>query len=350
MRTIGIYLSILALFTLCVGRANAQYIDTICAGEQGVRYYTGARQGSTFSWAVSDGTIDSTSADGAQIWVNWDYSDGVKKIAVIETTDDGCSGDTVEALVLALPLGEVDIFGPDAVCNGETVELKAEGAESYLWSTGATTDVVKVKPEVDTTFSVIGYFGECGTKTSLHDLRVQYRPKADFEYLPEQPIINTPIQFQYTGTNNVDTWNWTFKEQKNPEEYSSFINPEYTVRSAGLLRAHLMVKNDFGCFDSITKYIPIEAGIKVFIASGFTPNGDGFNNIFIPHYENVSSTEFVVFNRWGEIMFKTLSLTEGWDGSYKGKPVPDGVYAFLVNATGFDDKLYTYKGTITVLR
>ena len=111
-----------------------------------------------------------------------------------------------------------------------------------------------------------------------------------------------------------------------------------------------MVKNDFGCFDSITKYIPIEAGIKVFIASGFTPNGDGFNNIFIPHYENVSSTEFVVFNRWGEIMFKTLSLTEGWDGSYKGKPVPDGVYAFLVNATGFDDKLYTYKGTITVLR
>lgn len=350
MRAIGIYLSILTLFALCAGKVNAQYIDTICAGEQGVRYYTGARLGSTFSWVLSDGTIDSTSSDGSQIWVNWDNSDGVKKISVVETTDDGCSGDTVDALVLALPVGEVDIFGPDAVCNGETVELKAEGADSYLWSTGATTDIVSVKADVDTTFSVIGYFGDCGTNTSLHDLRVQYRPKADFEYLPEQPIINTLIQFQYTGTNNVDTWNWTFKEQKIPEEYSSFVDPEYTTKNAGILKVHLMVQNDFGCMDSITKYIPIETGIKVFTASGFTPNGDGFNNIFIPHYEHVKAVEFIVFNRWGEIMFTTTSLIEGWDGNYKGKPVPNGVFAYLVKAWGYDDNLYTYKGTITVLR
>lgn len=350
MRAIGIYLSVLALFALCVGKANAQYIDTICAGEQGARYYTGARQGSTFKWAVTDGVIDSTSTDGSVVWINWNASDGVKRISVIETTDDGCSGDTVDALVLALPVGKVDIFGPDAVCNGETVQLQASGADNYLWSTGARTDIVTVKPEVDTTFSVTGFFGDCGTSTSLHDLRVQYRPKADFEYTPEQPLINTPIQFQYTGTNNVDTWSWTFKEQKLPQEYSSFINPEYTTQQPGILRAHLMVENDFGCMDSVTKYIVIETGIRVFTASGFTPNGDGFNNIFIPHYENVKAVEFIVFNRWGEIMFTTNSLIEGWDGSYKGKPVPSGVFAYLVKAWGYDDNLYTYKGTITVLR
>lgn len=350
MRAIGIYLSLLALLAVSAGEASAQYIDTICAGEQGARYYTGTRQGSTFKWSIMDGVIDSTSADGSQIWVNWGLSSGVKRITVTETTKDGCTGDEVEALVLALPVGEVEIFGPDAVCNGETVRLEAHGADSYLWSTGATTDVVDVKPEDDTTFSVIGYFGDCGTKTSLHDLQVKYRPKADFEYLPTQPIVNTPVQFQYTGTNNVDTWNWTFKEQQIPQEYSSFINPEYIVKNAGILKVHLMVQNDFGCMDSITKYIVTEAGIKVFIPSGFTPNGDGFNNIFIPHYEYVKEVEFTVFNRWGEVMFNTRSLTEGWDGRYKGEPVQGGVYAFMVNAIGYDNKTYTYKGTITVLR
>lgn len=351
MRAIGIYLSVLALFALCASKANAQYIDTICAGEQGVRYFTGARQGSTFQWTVTDGVIDSTSTDGSVVWINWNSSDGDKRISVIETTDDGCSGDTVEALVLALPVGEVDIFGPDAVCNGETVQLQASGADDYLWSTGARTDIVTVKPEVDTTFSVTGFFGDCGTSTSLHDLRVQYRPKADFDYLPEKPTIKTPIQFQYTGTNNVDTWNWTFKEQlvASPT-LSELISPEYIVQKPGVLQAHLRVSNEFGCMDSITKYIPIEVALKVFTASGFTPNGDGFNNLFIPHYENVKAVEFIVFNRWGEIMFTTNSLTEGWDGNYKGKPVPNGVFAYLVKAWSFDDSLYTYKGTITVLR
>lgn len=350
MRTIGIYLSILALIALCAGKASAQYIDTVCAGEQGARYYTSARAGSTFSWIVQDGTIDSTSTDGAQIWVNWGFSDGVKKIYVIETTDDGCSGDTVDALVLILPAGVVDIFGPDAVCRGEVVELVATGADSYLWSTGATTDIVKVRPDFDTAFSVIGYFGDCGTNTSLHDLRVQFRPKADFEYLPEKPIINTLIQFQYTGTNNVDDWLWTFKEQQLPITNSSLINPEYTVQQPGILSVHLMVSNEFGCMDSITKYIPIEVGLKVFTPNAFTPNDDGFNNVLIPHYENVKTVEFTVFNRWGEQLFKTNSLTEGWDGRYKGEPVPDGVYAYFVKAWGYDDNLYTYKATVTVLR
>jgi gliding motility-associated-like protein len=333
-----------------VGKANAQYIDTVCGGEQGARYYTGARAGSTFNWTVEDGVIDSTSADGSQIWVNWSFDDGTKRIAVVETTDDGCSGDTVYALVLVLPVGVVDIFGPDAVCRGEEVELVATGADAYLWSTGATTDAVRVRPDFDTAFSVIGYFGDCGTNTSLHDLRVQYRPKADFDYLPEQPIVNTPIQFQYTGTNNVDNWYWTFKELRLPITTSEFINPEYTVQRAGILGVHLLVSNEFGCTDSITKYIPVEAGIRVFTPSAFTPNDDGFNNILIPHYEYVKSVEFVVFNRWGEILFRTNSLTEGWDGSYKGKQVPGGVYAYLVKATGYDDNLYTYKGTVTVLR
>ncbi len=350
MRAIGIYSSIIALFALCAGRANAQYIDTVCGGEQGVRYYTGARAGSTFNWAVEDGIIDSTSADGSQIWVNWSFEDGTKKISVVETTDDGCSGDTVDALVLILPVGVVDIFGPDAVCRGEKVELVATGADAYLWSTGATTDAVTVRPDFDTAFSVIGYFGDCSTRSSLHDLRVRYRPKADFDYLPEQPVVNTPIQFQYTGTNNVDNWYWTFRELQLPTTTIEFINPEYTVQKTGILGVHLLVSNEFGCMDSITKYIPVEAGIRVFLPSAFTPNKNDLNDEYKPHYENVKEAEFTIYNRWGEELFRTNSLEKGWDATYKGQHVIEGVYMCVVEAIGFDNKTYTYKASVTIIR
>ena len=102
--------------------------------------------------------------------------------------------------------------------------------------------------------------------------------------------------------------------------------------------------------DSITKYIVVEAGINVFIATAFTPNDDGLNNIFIPVYENILKTEFLVIDRWGEIMFKTNSLDVGWDGRYKGVPVPDGVFVYLVQVLGSDNKNYSFRGTVTVVR
>ncbi len=351
MKSIGIYLCILTLLAISAGRVNAQYIDTVCAGEKGARYFVNPNAGSTYMWTFENGAIVNSTADGSEVWVDWDTSGGVKKITLKEITNNGCLGEPKQALVLMKPLGKVDIFGPDAVCAGETVQLKAAGASKYLWSTGETGDIVNVRPNYDTTFSVIGYFDECGVATSLHDLRVRYKPIADFTYNPDKPIINSPIQFNYAGTNNVDDWYWQFNEGSNiPVSSSTFINPQYTKQLPGILVVHLTVKNDYGCMDSITKYIVVEAGINVFIATAFTPNDDGLNNIFIPVYENILKTEFLVIDRWGEIMFKTNSLDVGWDGRYKGVPVPDGVFVYLVQVLGSDNKNYSFRGTVTVVR
>ena len=340
---------ILTLFAISAGRVNAQYVDTVCAGEKGVKYFVKANAGSTYVWTVEDGVIVNSLADGSQIWVDWAKDSGVKKITLKEINSNGCIGEPTLALVLMKPIGKVDIFGPDIVCSGETVQLKAIGASKYLWSTGATSDIVTVRPNVDTSYSVIGYFDDCGVSTSLHDLRVKYKPIADFTFNPDKPIISTPIQFDYTGTSNVDDWNWQFSED-NKQSTSTQISPKYTMQQAGILAVHLTVKNDYGCMDSITKYIVVEAGINVFVPTGFTPNDDGYNNIFLPVYENVTSVELKVMDRWGEIMFATSSQDHGWDGRYKGVPVPDGVFVYLIHAKGVDNKSYVFRGTVTVVR
>jgi gliding motility-associated-like protein len=351
MKNIGLYLGIWVLLAAFAGRAHAQYIDTACIGEKHAMYRTGPRAGSVFFWTVEGGVVDSTSADGSAIWVNWGNVGGPKKITVKEKTKEGCPAEPVQAYVMLWPIGPVSIFGPDLVCKGSDVVLEAVGdADRYLWSTGDTTPKLSVTATIDATYSVVGYFGECGSKTSLHDLRVKYRPVADFTFNPKEPIIYQDIKFQYTGTSNVDNWNWTFSEEKKQVGHSTETDPEFAFTVPGIKAVRLMVKNDYGCSDTITKYIVVEAGINVFIPDAFTPNGDGFNNVFKPVYENVVSTEFSVLDRWGEIMFKTFSLDEGWDGRYKGQAVPDGVFAYLVKVKGKDNKNYVFNGTVTVLR
>lgn len=350
MKSIGTYLGILTLLTLWVGRVDAQYIDTVCAGEAGVRYYVKPNAGSTYVWKVDGGTIANSSANGSEIFVDWGPDGGYKKITLQEINAYGCKGIPSEALVWVKSTGKVDIFGPDAVCNGESATLQAKGADKYLWSTGETNDIVIVNPNHDTSYTVIGYFDDCGISTSLHDLRVRYKPVADFDYNPDKPVISTPIQFNYTGTNNVDSWRWNFEEQGGAKGNSSFISPQYVMQQAGILAVHLSVKNNYGCTDSITKYIVVDAGINVFVPTAFTPNGDELNGIFLPTYENVAAVELTIMNRWGEVVFKTNSLEEGWDGSYKGEATTDGVFVYYIQAKGYDNKNYTFRGTVTMVR
>ncbi|MDL5046491.1 gliding motility-associated C-terminal domain-containing protein [Oscillatoria amoena NRMC-F 0135] len=351
MKSIGLYFGVMLLLAVSAGKAFSQYIDTACIGETHAMYRTGERAGSVFFWTVEGGTIDSTSTDGSKIWVNWGMTGGIKKITVIERTKEGCPGKPVDALVLLWPTEPVNIFGPEQVCKGTDVVLEAKGnADLYVWNTGDTGERITVKPDFDTSFVVTGYFGECGNNSSLHDMRVKYKPQADFSFAPTQPIIYEDVNFTYTGTNNVDFWNWEFMENGLTIGSSEIMHPTHSFTQAGVKAVRLTVRNSFGCTDSITKYIIVESGINVFIPTGFTPNGDGFNNVFKPVYENVLRTEFTVLDRWGEVMFKTTSLEEGWDGRYKGAAVPDGVFVYLVQVTGKDNKNYVFNGTVTVLR
>jgi gliding motility-associated-like protein len=186
--------------------------------------------------------------------------------------------------------------------------------------------------------------------TSLHELTVKYRPIADFDFSPLEPVMNDTVQFQYTGTPNVDDWTWDFIQKGQQDASSNFENPDHSFSKPGIIMVHLTVENEFGCTDTITKYIVVKAGINVFIPTGFTPNRDALNNVFRPTYENIRSTEFMVIDRWGEVMFRTNSLEGGWDGTYKGADVPDGVFTYLVKVVGMDDQSYVFNGTVTLIR
>jgi gliding motility-associated-like protein len=85
--------------------------------------------------------------------------------------------------------------------------------------------------------------------------------------------------------------------------------------------------------------------------TAFTPNSDQLNDNFKVFSLYTAGVEFKIFNRWGELMFLTTDLnSEGWDGNYKGNPMPEGTYVFTTRITDLVGRTFDRSGTVVLLR
>jgi gliding motility-associated-like protein len=83
----------------------------------------------------------------------------------------------------------------------------------------------------------------------------------------------------------------------------------------------------------------------------FTPNGDGINDFWkITDGNCIRSAKVGVFNRYGSPVYESDNYRDNWDGTYKGKPVPDGTYYFQISYQLANGKTVFQKGNVTILR
>jgi gliding motility-associated-like protein len=111
----------------------------------------------------------------------------------------------------------------------------------------------------------------------------------------------------------------------------------------------LFAYNQLGCADSTQQSVSVFEPETFFIPNSFSPNGDGNNDFFgIQTKGNVQIFDFQIFNRLGEKVHENLFP---WDGYYKGKPAPPGVYVYVfkLGLTG-DDTWLIRKGSVTLLK
>ena len=87
----------------------------------------------------------------------------------------------------------------------------------------------------------------------------------------------------------------------------------------------------------------------VFVPNVFSPNGDGTNDILYVRGENIQHLLFRIYNRWGELVFETEDKHIGWDGTYKGKILQAGVFAYHLNAILNNGHQITKSGNITLI-
>ena len=101
---------------------------------------------------------------------------------------------------------------------------------------------------------------------------------------------------------------------------------------------------------AITAIVQYPQQDLIYVANAFTPNGDGNNDVVYVHSQSIKSMAFYIYDQWGEMLFESTSQAVGWDGTYKGKQQPVGVYVYFVKAVMNDGQQLTKKGTITLLK
>jgi gliding motility-associated-like protein len=94
---------------------------------------------------------------------------------------------------------------------------------------------------------------------------------------------------------------------------------------------------------------------KVFIPNAFTPNADNLNDVYKPSLFYVTGTEteysFQIINRWGEVVFKTNNVNEGWDGKFNSDEFsPNETYVYQISAHGLDGKDHFKSGSFHLVR
>ena len=136
-------------------------------------------------------------------------------------------------------------------------------------------------------------------------------------------------------------------------------NPEFVFTESGQTVVSLLVRQDDQTVDSASIRITISES-HLEMPNAFSPNGDGHNDIYGAkgmgdpnsqgRYKSIVSFHAYIFNRWGQKLFEWTDITKGWDGTFNGHPVKDGVYFVLVEAKGADGRDYKIRRDVNLIR
>ncbi len=116
---------------------------------------------------------------------------------------------------------------------------------------------------------------------------------------------------------------------------------------------YVTVTNDFGCKATDSAYVKVLPCTPdfVFVPTAFTPNGDGLNDILYARGKAlVEIKTFIVSNRWGNVMYSSNNIKEGWDGTFRGQLAPTDAYVWYVKGLCTNGEEVEKKGTITLIR
>jgi gliding motility-associated-like protein len=194
----------------------------------------------------------------------------------------------------------------------------------------------------DIALSVITTTGCVNTTIADNYIQVYTPPSVGFDAGPQPTTApDTRIDFESSVSPNVVEWNWTFIFGV-VDAVSNEPDPTYTfpMGQGGIYPVTLAVVDTNGCESQVTRNVEIFDFFNVFIPNAFTPNNDGFNDLWAVYGTDIDPDRFEmsVFNRWGEEVFHTTDLDEGWVGqSDDDKLDPgtwyysmDGVYAYRI--------------------
>jgi gliding motility-associated-like protein len=276
-------------------------------------------------------------------------------VQLIVTSDNGCS-DTAAQQITVLPVPEPAFLSalacektPSTLTDNSFISSGTIVNWVYDFGGGNTL----TGPDVSYVFPGEGVYQVTLTATSAlgceadttMPVTVLNSPVADFSANPNPALILENIYFTDLSTGSpLSTWYWNFGDGEGDNSQNTVHNygqdGDYTVT--------LTVTDIYGCQDTATRVISL--ALLPVLPTGFTPTGDGENDVFVIRGGPFEAVDFRIYNNWGQEIFATTEIDAGWDGTYKDEPAPPGVYTWTFVVQIADGKVIKKSGDVTLIR
>ncbi|MDD3877619.1 MAG: PKD domain-containing protein [Bacteroidales bacterium] len=183
-------------------------------------------------------------------------------------------------------------------------------------------------------------------------ITVYPNPVAEFSLSPSITDIFSPLISFFDNSIDAVSWYWNFGDYSSNNNYSSLQNPDHAYNNEGTYEIKLVVVSPMGCLDSTTNLVTIEPRFSFFIPNAFTPNSNGFNDLFSGFGANFTDYQLYVFNRWGELIYETHDFNKPWNGRYWNVEEIDNqdVYVYRIVVNDFSGKQHEFIGHVTLLK
>jgi gliding motility-associated-like protein len=325
--------------------------DFICDDDSTILWGSGAGIGAVYSW--DNNVIDSVGFVPP-------FTD---TFTVIGTDINGCR-DTASIDVTVNP-NPVVLFSSNITFGGCLpfapifYDLSSPASASVTWDFGDGN----TSNQLDSAINIYDNYGcydvtltsttpeGCSTSLLQQDFVCVNPIIADFNPDEiEQPISDPEFEFNNTSQ-NATSFEWFFGDGGT----SLAVHPDHVYDEIGFYSVILVASAQDGCTDTAVIVIKVRDEVIIYVPNSFTPDDNGLNDIFLPAltagYDRTEGWQFKIYNRWGEEIFNSEIIGNGWDGTYKGVPAQSGSYLWTLRfKDSQNNKIHDFTGHINLIR
>ncbi len=187
--------------------------------------------------------------------------------------------------------------------------------------------------------------GGCMGDTLLHQVITVHPPaQGSIEATPQPADVADPhVLLQGNGTGGIVSWWWDLGAGDPANATTQDVHALFPAEP-GEYPVMLVVSTAFGCIDTVRSVVVVVKPGVIEMPNVFSPNGDGRNDRFTPRETDGVRGTMEIYNRWGQLIFTTQNLGQGWSG----KDAPDGTYFYIV--TPEDPNAPKHSGHVTLVR
>lgn len=268
---------------------------------------------------------------------------------IAQNTKYGCVDTSDFKTIEAYSPPTVTTSNDTLICIGDEIIINAYGGVKYLWEPSTSLDDETLNnplasPDTSTRYKVlVTDINQCSAFDSVY-IRVQQIPSlslADTTIIIGESVI---IQIPQDGLSKAEWEQMDGMDCTNC--FSNKLKPLETTEYK------IWITDTSSCFTVDYPYlINVEKKYSLDLPSAFTPNGDGINDLlYIRGWGLEKLIDFKIFNRFGELVYQSNNIDKGWDGTYKGKLLPNETYQYIVKAYTYKNEIISKSGNIKLIR